>query len=193
MSIINGYKILTHDWRSPLRSNKNQLCNGIMPVTLPRVPLDLSDKECSFGWNYMEHLHEAATIVSWWPKRKSARCIVVEGDKDAIQRGAKRRASGMTLVRECSNHEIQTAMRALVAWTGEHAEAIAQEQWLWYKALQVPYHDEKAVENGLQVALEVRGLKHWHLQKYEDARGAWSARDAQGAWGAWGAWGARDA
>lgn len=188
-----GYKILTHDGRSPIQGGK-PVYDGTLPYELPAVPLDTSDNECGAGWNFCASLNQAATIAGWWPTGRPAQCLVVEANS-AVIRGNKCRAASLRLVRRCTEGEIQQAMRALVApWAGEHVEALTQEQWLWYIALGRPERDASAVAQGLRAALDRRGLQTWALQQFNDvrdARDAWDAWDARAAWDAWDAQAAR--
>ena len=200
-SIRTGYKILTHDWRPPVHGGE-PLCDGLLPVTLPLVELDLGPKDCSKGYNYTGSLCDAAKIASFWPTGRPARCLIVSASDDAIQRQTKRRCSQLTLERLCTDSEIKQAMRDLVIdWAKVYTEALVQEQWLWYKALGRPHYDKGRVVELLQVALKTRGLD-WTLREFASARGAreaWAAREARGARGAWaprearGTWAARRA
>ena len=208
------YKILTSDWRPPVQGGE-PLCDGTLPVTLPKVTLDTSTADCGAGYNYCDSLTTAATIAGLWPSGWPARCLVVEPSADKIRRREKRRCSQLTLRRLCTDDEIRGAMRELVAsWAGAHADGLVAEQWAWYVALGRPLRDEAIVEQGLRAALDKRGLGDWTLYQYRDAwaardawdawdardaRAAWAARDARAAWAAWdardawAAWAARDA
>ena len=202
------YKILTHDWRPPVQGGE-PLCDGTLPVTLPKVTLDTSTADCGAGYNYCDSLTTAARIAGLWPSGRPSRCLVVEPSADAIARGDKRRCSSLTITRLCTDDEIRGAMRDLVAsWAGAHADELVAEQWAWYVALGRPLRDAAIVEAGLRAALEKRGLADWTLKLYEaapadrdawdawdawNAWAAWNARDARAAWDAWATWDARDA
>ena len=190
------YKILTSDWRPPVQGGE-PLCDGTLPVTLPKVTLDTSTADCGAGYNYCDSLTTAATIAGLWPSGWPARCLVVEPSADKIRRREKRRCSQLTLRRLCTDDEIRGAMRELVAsWAGAHADGLVAEQWAWYVALGRPLRDEAIVEQGLRAALDKRGLGDWTLYQYRaarDARDAWDARAARAAWDAWAAWAARNA
>jgi hypothetical protein len=187
------YKILTSDWRPPVQGGE-PLCDGTLPVTLPKVTLDTSRADCGAGYNYCDSLTTAARIAGLWPNGWPARGLVVEPSADAIARGDKRRCSQLTIVRACSDDEIRGAMRELVAsWAGAHADDLVTEQWAWYVALGRPLRDATIVEAGLRAALDTRGLTEWTLKQYGDARAAWDAWDARAARAAWDAWDARAA
>ena len=190
------YKILTHTWRPPVQGG-DPLCDGVLPVTLPTVTLDTSRDKCGAGYNYCDSLVTAATIAGFWPDGWPACCLVVEPSADKIRRGNKRRCSQLTIQRLCTDDEIRSAMRELVAsWAGAHADELVAEQWAWYVALGRPLRDEAIVEQGLRAALDKRGLGDWTLYRYgaaRAARDAWAAWDARDARDARDAWAARDA
>jgi hypothetical protein len=124
--------------------------------------------------------------------------IAVDSVGDVVERGNKCRAASLTLVRRASEDEIRAGLLEFSACFGVHQVAMAEEQWLWYRALGRPERDRPAVVSGLNVALEARGLK-WGLREFPStgaARAAWAARaarDARDAWAAWAAWDARAA
>ena len=184
--IRHGYKILTHDWCPPVQGG-GPLCAGTLPVTLPPVPLDLSERECGTGggYHYSAELHQAARIAGFWRTGHPARCLVVTAAEDAIERGDKRRSSSLTLDRLCTEAEIQAAMHALVTpWAGAQTEALVAEQWAWYVALGRPEHDADRVDAELRRALDARALT-WTPKRYRSAREAWEVREVRAAWEAW--------
>jgi len=177
--LTRGWKILTHDGCSPIQGGRSLLGNGAYPITLPRVPLDLGPAECAAGWNYTATLEEGWRIAGLWPTGRPARVVAVEASPDAIERGGKRRASALTLLREATDAECHAALRRLSLVFGEHAERMAQEQAAWLAALGRPRTDPHAIQQHLAVALSARGLSAWTLQRFDTARAAWDA------WAAW--------
>jgi len=184
----HGWKILTHDWRSPLQGGP-PVCDGRWPVTLPAITLDTGPEECAAGWNYVADIPTGWRIAGCWPTGRPARIVLVEGSADAIQRGTKRRASSLTLVREATDSERRAAWQDFSAPFGVHAGRLAREQEAWWYALARPHHNRADVEAHLTFALSARALP-WELRFYEDAGAVW---DAWAAWAAWDAWAARDA
>ena len=198
---MTGYKVFTHDFRSPIQGGK-PVWDGTFPYTLPTVPLDTSRDECGSGWNFCINLANAFTIVGWWPTGRPSLGVVIEPAPDAIQRGTKWRTSAGTLVRAATEEEISAAIdETSVTAFGRHAAYMADEQRAWRTALSRPQRNAAAVECGLVEALAARGLQ-WSLTRIENARDAWDARGARDDWDDWGArdardardaWGARDA
>ena len=181
--IRSGWKILTHDWRSPIQDGE-PLCTGVLPVQLPPVTLDTGPSECAAGWNYTATLAGAIEIASILPGGRPARPVAVEAGPDAIERLGKRRASTLRLVRLATGAEIEDALRPL--FPGAHAELMLTAQLDWLSALQRPLRDPKRVQDGLKIALTCRGLS-WRLQQYPHARATWAAWAARAAWAAWAA------
>ena len=197
MGLRDGYKIVTHDWRSPLQEGA-PLCDGVLPVTLPAVELDTSPRECAAGYHYTATLAHAMAIAGLWKDGRSARCLVVTAAEDAIERGAKRRSSQLTLERLCTPAETRQGLHDLVSgWAGSLTHALVDEQEAWYEALRRPRQSEDLVVEGLLDALTCRQLP-WGLVQIRAAREAWEARDAWEAWEArearevWAAWATRD-
>jgi hypothetical protein len=189
MDIRTGFKIFTHDWRSPLQGGDPVVTNPVFPFDLPKVTLNPDPLlECGAGWNYCKSIVEAARIASYWPKSYSANIVQVVGSPDAIEVKRKRRSSQLTIVRLCSDQEIHSSMWENVqSFGGVHTETLAQEQYYWYIALKRPNINQKLVEDSLQIALRKRGLD-WSLKKYPSAQAAWDTRDTRDAWAAWYAW-----
>ena len=193
-----GYKVLTHDLRSPVRSGE-PLCDYALalPFRLPRVALDTSDAECAAGWNFTKNGAAALRIAGFWPDGRSSRVFEVEASDDAIERGDKCRASSLTLTKEVSAGQISEFIGELSAkWFTDVSEQILQEQLTWRWLLGVGFNT--AV--GAKIRKRARGARDaWGARDARgardawDARGAWGARDARGAWGARDAWGARGA
>jgi len=188
----HGFKIFTHDWRSPLQGGA-PLKIKTFPHELRKVRLDTSDSECSSGWNYCGDLATAFRIAGLWPTGRPSHAMVFEASEDAIARGDKRRASGGVILSEATDAQVEDAIRTLSIPFGEHAEYMAQEQILWRKALGRPYHNQERVEEGLLVALKARGLEDWKLKNFAGADEAWAAWEAREAREAWAAWEAREA
>ncbi len=175
----SGWKVLTHNLCSPLQGGP-PICDGMLPVTLPPVPLDTSVAECAGGWNYCAEPHTALRIAGLWPNGRPSRLFFVEAATDAIERGDKRRASSLTLLREATDDELDVVLLALSRPFGAHAQFMAEEQRAWRLALRRPRRDVAVVEQSLREALRTRGLA-WSLQRDE---AAWAARAARAAWDA---------
>ena len=92
--IRHGWKILTHDGRSPLQGGAS-LLNGRFPVTLPTVALDAGPNECAAGWNYVADIAAGWKIAGMWPTGYPSRVVAVAASPDALERGNKRRASAL--------------------------------------------------------------------------------------------------
>ena len=181
-----GYKILTHDYRSPLQRDE-PIWDGItLAYTLPPVVLDTSEAECGAGWNYCASIAEAIPLCGLWPTGRPSTVFAVEASADAVQRGNKRRASRLTLLRQCPESEVVSAIRGFSGIFGAHQERLTEEQCAWRQALARPLRHEATVVEGLTTALEARALP-WTLRRYETPRDVWAA------WAAWDAWDARDA
>ncbi len=206
---MNGWKVWTNDYRSPIQGGA-AVWDGTYPYALPEVPLDASDAECAAGWNFAPSLADALRIAGFWPNGWPSLPTLVEAGADAITRGQKARASSLTILRAATATEITAAIEDLSRPFGPHASRMVLEQLAWRQALARPDRDAAAVEAGLRDALAARGLD-WTLRRFSnaraarDSRAAWGARDARGArdawdsWAAWAAWdsraawGARDA
>jgi len=125
--------------------------------------------------------------------------LLVEPQGEVVERGDKCRASSLTLVRHADHSEIREALERFSKPFGEHQSTMAEEQWLWWLALERPRRDRAMVEDRLRAALKARALDDWTIKEYDSARAAWDARaawaawDARDAWAAWDAWAARDA
>ena len=50
--IRQGWKLFTHDWRSPIRGGE-PVCDGTFPMTLSPVRLHVGPADCGAGWNYV--------------------------------------------------------------------------------------------------------------------------------------------
>src|SRR5438445_7908634 len=162
--VRTGYKVLTHDLRSPLQGG-DPLWSGPLPVTLPAVALDTSAEECAPGWNYTGELSTALRIAGLWSDGWPSRAFAVEAVSDAIERGEKRRSSVLTVPREVAESEIAEAVRRMSEPFGDLAEEMTQEQMAWRRALSRPERDEAAVDADLRAALKARGLT-WTLRQF---------------------------
>ena len=188
---MSYWKILNSRFEPPLQGGA-AICDGkTWPVTLPTVPLDRSGSECGAkgGWHFCRSIEAALKIAGFWRTGRPNAILAVDPVGDVIERADKCRAASLQLIRMATEDEIQAAILRFSAPFGAHAEAMAQEQWLWYQALGRPKHDRVAVLAGLQAALGARSLP-WTLREFnsqEVAQAAWDARDA------WDAWVARDA
>lgn len=48
------YKILTHDFCSPLQGGDPLWDGKTLPYELPKVEVDSGSQECSYGWNFVD-------------------------------------------------------------------------------------------------------------------------------------------
>jgi len=194
---MSYWKILNSRFEPPLQGGA-AICDGkTWPVTLPTVPLDRSGSECGAkgGWHFCRSIEAALKIAGFWRTGRPNAILAVDPVGDVIERADKCRAASLQLIRMATEDEIQAAILRFSAPFGAHAEAMAQEQWLWYQALGRPKHDRVAVLAGLQAALIARSLP-WTLREFNSQEAVWAARDARDAWAAraaWAAWAARDA
>jgi hypothetical protein len=193
------FKAFTHDLRSPIRGG-DPVWDGNLPFRLPEVVVDQSDAECAAGWNACTEAAEALRIAGFWPDGYPVRLFRVEDVEGVVTRGDKTRFATATITAECDAAQIESAIRELSQkwFPPDHAEAMADEQIAWYRALGRPHRDETKVEAGLRAALNIRGLD-WKLRQFRDARAAraaldaWTARDARAAWDTRDTWDTRDA
>ena len=161
-----AYKILTHDYRSPLQGGDVLWDGKTLPYTLPAVKLDTSAEKCAAGWNYVTDLAAGFRIAGLWPTGRPSTVFVVEPSPDAVQRGDKSRCSVLTLNRLATETEIEAAIVVLSAPFGVHAGAMAEEQIAWRKALSRPRKGKEAeLEAYLKTALQSRGLP-WTLKHF---------------------------
>ena len=197
------YKVLTHSWCSPIRGGA-PITDGHFPILLPPVALDTGPQECAPGWNFTSTTKAALEIGGMWPDGWPSHLVEVEPIGEIIERGNKRRASQIKLLRELDMWEAITSFsRCFSPYEKEMAEA----QYQWWLALGRPQWDVAQVESDLKKTLDIRALP-WTLKRYKDVRGAWDARDvrdvrdvrdARAAWDAKAvrdaraAWDARDA
>jgi hypothetical protein len=181
--MTRGWKLLTHDFRPPIRGG-DPLFDGVtFPIILPPVECDTSEKECSFGYNFVGNIDTGLNIAGFWRSGRPNAIIEVEAESP-LERGAKLRAPSLTLLRHATADEIRSGIgRYSVSHFGSHAEAMAEEQWLWYEALARPLRNREAVIAGLEAALTACDLK-WTLREYPTARAAWATRNAWAAWDA---------
>ena len=124
---MKGWKIFTHDYRSPIQCGA-PVWDGSYPHVLPEVDLDTGPEECAAGWNFCRDMQTAAKIAGYWRSGRPSVICEVKADGSAISRGDKCRASSLTLLREASKGEILAAMGAPF---GELGAVMAKEQWLW--------------------------------------------------------------
>mgnify|MGYP001597995997 CR=1 FL=1 len=204
---MKGYKILTHDWRSPIQGGSPLCTEDQLPLTLPVTVCDQSHNDCGKGWNFCPTLVQAARIAGFWRTGRPARCLVVEATGEIVIRGNKCRTTQLQLQRVATHDEIRQAMQENIqTWAGRQTDLLVEEQWQWYVALGRPYRDEATVQAGLRTALDTRKLDAWTLQQFSTladlertawaawaARDAWAAREAREAWDARDAWAAREA
>src|ERR1700690_1431589 len=191
------WKILTNDFRPPLRGGA-PLCDGKeWPVELPTVPLDRSDSECGVkgGWHFCHTIESAFKIAGLWRTGRPNAVVLVDPHGDIIERADKLRASSLTLLRIATDDEIRAALVAFSAPFGAHQAVMAIEQWLWWQALSRPLRNRDNVIEGVTIALRARSLD-WTIKEFNSERAAWDARavwepfDAWAAWAGWTDWSA---
>ena len=193
--MVEAYKLLTHDLRSPVQGGA-PVFDGALPFVLPTVRVDESDADCGAGWNACRDGATAFRIAGLWPDGRPSRLFLL-GDPVApvIERADKIRAASWTVVREATEAEVREAIHALSAPFGDLRDAMVAEQVAWRHALARPKRDAAVVAAGLREALGARSL-NWELREYQEAwaaREAWEAWAAREAWAAWAAWTAREA
>jgi len=190
-NVSAGVKVLTHDGRSPIRLGPSVWDGVTLPYTLPTVVLDTGPDLCAAGWNYSATLSQALLAGGLWADGRPARAVYVEASPDAVERGQRRRASSLTIVREATDFEIEAAIYELSAAFGpRHLGRMADEQYAWWIALGRRRKAPRAVEAALKRALAVRGFP-WSLQQctsenelsaVQDVSDAWDAGATHGAW-----------
>jgi hypothetical protein len=140
--IRRGFRIYTHDWRSPTMGGPPILMEPArLPITLPSIELDTTEAQHGAGYHYSASLAEAARASGFWPNGRRARCVSVIASDDTIERqlvmGYRpsnehatriRRASALTITALCAEAEIRAAMREIVSWAGT-AVQLVEEQW----------------------------------------------------------------
>lgn len=182
-------ELLTYRHATHVEKENNMIGYKVFTHDL-RYPIQGGD-----GWNFFRDGHIALRIAGLWPDGRPSRLFVVEAD-DAVEEIIDVRP----YVERLSD-----------GFDARFRAELIDEQMSWREALGRPYRDESAVEAGLYVALERRGIIQWDLRRYENVRSTrdawsawsladpWAARaardtwDARSAWSAWDAWDARDA
>lgn len=187
---MQAYKVLTSDLRSPIQGGE-PVFDGRTPFELPRVEVDTSDEECGEGWNACREPATALLIGGLWPHGRPSRLFVVETSDPVVERGNKVRAATWTITEEVTDvtPHVETLTREVLK-AGELTAGLVAEQMAWREALARPQRDEEAVEDGLKLVLETRGMD-WSLRRFESVEDAWDARAGKGAgalWAAWDAW-----
>src|SRR3990167_872278 len=61
-----GYKVLTHDYRPPVRGGA-PIFDGATPWLSPPVACDPGPAGCAAGWNFCADLATALRIGGFWP------------------------------------------------------------------------------------------------------------------------------
>ena len=188
-----GFKILTHDYRSPVQTGGPVLWDGTtVPFELPTVALDRSDDECGAGWNYCADIATAARIAGLWKGGNPSRVLRVRAAGEVVARGDKIRTDRLVID---GHADRATMVQHLGRPFGVYAGTMGEAQVAWWEALARPMRNVRNVEKGLRGALRQRGLE-WKIVRYDDsvtAWDAWAARDARAARDAWDAWDAWDA
>lgn len=173
-NIRTGFKVLTHDYRSPLRVGEPIWDGVTLPYTLPSIQLDIGSELCGEGWHYCDRLSTAFLIAGLWRHGRPSTALVVEADESAIERDGKRRAAGLTIVARATEADIAMAIREISESFGDYADEMARETLAWYTALGRPLYDVEKVVHGLTLALKTRGLA-WKMRQFASAMDVWSA------------------
>ena len=182
------WKLLTHDFRSPIRVGEPIFDGKTFPFRLNGVILDKGNQECAPGWNFVDSIESGFKIVGMWPTGRPSAVLSVHPSRDKIQRGNKWRSSKLTIDRFAATDEINAAIERFSQVFKGCEKEMSREQILWREALGRPLRDINKVAESLEIALKKRGLD-WKLKEYPAAR---AARAARAAWAAWDAWAARD-
>ena len=155
------YKVLTHDYRPPLQGGK-PLFDGAPGCVLPTVPVDMDNAvECGrSGWHYSTDVPTALQIAGLWPGGHPSTVWEFEPlGKRKEASGIKSRAESGRFVRQLSEDEVSLYVRALTEqWAGDHTDRLVASQMEWRRALGRPGRDAPAVEHGLRLTLDARGL-----------------------------------
>lgn len=185
--MIVGWKVLTHDLRSPIRGG-TPIWGGSLPVTLTPVAVDQSEEECGAGWASCPYLESALRIAGLWPDGWQSRAFYAEAGGTIVTGVVKNRSTDMRLVREAESSEIAGAVRALSDTSfGVHAEYMAAEQMAWRVAFSRLTTHPPTITAGLAAALAARGL-NWTVTKFvSPAAMDWTgsvSREARWRWAA---------
>ena len=186
-----AYKVFTHDLRSPVQGGE-PVWDGNVPYNLPTTEVDTSDKECGAGWNACLSASNALRIAGLWPDGFPSRLFEIETDSEVFERGNKVRSSSWTILKEIK--DIKEFLLEMNEPFGDLKEELTQEILNWREAFSRPLKDKESVIQGLEKALELRGLSDWELKEFPDRvslwtdRDAWVALDARAAGDAWDAW-----
>jgi hypothetical protein len=106
----------------------------------------------------------------------------VEPESEIIERGEKCRADQLRIIREVKDLRPAITDLSVVFDKGFRSDMIHQ-QIMWVDALGRKNCDENRVIDGLEVALQSRGLE-WQLKRFASSRSfrvAWDAMDARAA------------
>jgi len=189
-AVTRAFKVTTHDLRPPIQGG-DPIWDGTVPFRLPRRRVDRGEEECAAGWNACWDLATALKIAGVWPGGWPCRAWRVETKASVVERGLKLRASTWTVIKECSEQEIETAIANMsVGLFESYAKEMTAEHLKWRSALARPQWDESAVRDGLMDAIMARGL-NWTLKKYESADSImnaytdWEYRSARSYWKSW--------
>jgi len=173
-----GFKILTHDYRSPVQTGGPVLWDGkTVPFELPAVTLDRSETECGAGWNYCADIATAARIAGLWKNGNQSRVLRVRAGGEVVERGDKIRTDLLLIE---GHADRKTMVEHLGRPFGKHAAVMGEAQVQWWEAMARPRRDVRNVEKGLLEALRTRGLE-WTVTRYDDPRAARAASAASAA------------
>ena len=138
MSPVDGYKVLTHDFRSPIQGGA-PLWDGKESLTLPTVKVDESKSPCGAGWNFCRDLPTALRIGGLWPDGWPSIAMQVAGEGTVVVRQDKCRAERLTLLRCCAEAEIGAAIHELSVAFVPYQDEMAEAQIAWRTALCARY------------------------------------------------------
>jgi hypothetical protein len=104
------FKLLTHDYRSPIQGGSPIWDGATLPFELNGVALDESNNECAPGWNFVDSIEAGFKIVGMWPTGRPSQILNVRPARDKIKRGNKWRASKLTIESLATEDQVNAAI-----------------------------------------------------------------------------------
>jgi hypothetical protein len=152
-----GYKILHPDNCSPIKTDKSLFSvDAKLPLMLPKVPLDTSDKECGAGWNFCSTVKDAIDIAKLFSIKGVNRIYKVQGSSDSIKRGLKIRCSELTIISPIGVDDFVNCEP-----NGKEKELF---DWLVYDRK----FDERLILKYLNETLKIKGMDDWKIIIYNN-------------------------
>ena len=184
------YKVLTQDFRSPIRPASPIWDGKTLPWHLDLVELDTSKETCAPGWHFCRNLSDVLIIGGLWPDGWPSTVFTVTPHGEIIEHNGKCRAASLTLDRQLSEDEIADGIREMSDPFRPFIDEMVCEQVAWRRALARPQNNKEAIIRGLQLAIETRSID-WKLKQFTsmpdlllasqllfNRRNAWDARIA---------------